>query len=58
MREIALKQNRIQVTVNVLLLTEFNLGISQHTTIYNINYALMQHVSTRRSHHQATLKQY
>jgi len=33
------------------------LGLSQHTT-YNINYALMQHVSTQRSHHQATLKPY
>ena len=28
----------------------FNLGSSQHTT-YNINYALMQHVSTWRSLH-------
>jgi len=37
--------------------TNFHLGFRQHKT-YNINYALMQHVSTRRSHHQATLKPY
>ena len=37
--------------------TNFNLDFSQHTT-YNINYALMQHLSTGGSHHQATLKPY
>ena len=30
------------------------LAFSQHAT-YNVNYALMRHVSTRMSHHQDTL---
>jgi len=57
MREIALK-NKLNTCDGKCYASQFNLGFSQHITTYNINYALMQHVSTRSNHHQTTLKPY